>query len=176
MNTDNDKQGQSADDTELAKVLEGMNSQAGTVNNSDGQQLPVPASSGLQFEETSAQDSDSGTPSDVPSVDVIADQPVYAEPPVFTAPSMPMSTSNTSLESIKKDALEELRPLVDKLDLPADEKFDTLLLIIRSTDDHELVGAAHEAAKNIQDEVRRAQALLDIIKEIDFFSSQHPAA
>lgn len=76
-----------------------------------------------------------------------------------------------SLDSIKKDALEELRPLVGKLNLPAEEKFDTLLLIIRSTDDQSLLGPAHDAAKAIQDESRRAQALLDVIKEIDYFSA-----
>ncbi|MFZ2494470.1 MAG: hypothetical protein WAW60_01685, partial [Candidatus Saccharimonadales bacterium] len=71
----------------------------------------------------------------------------------------------------KKDALEQLRPLVDKLDLEPDEKFDTLLLIIRTTDDKSLVQQAYDAAKLIQDESKRAEALLDIIKEIDYFSN-----
>ncbi|MBP7774998.1 MAG: hypothetical protein KA069_00185, partial [Candidatus Saccharimonas sp.] len=66
----------------------------------------------------------------------------------------------------------ELRPLVDKLTLAPEEKFDTYLLLIRSTDDKTLIAPAHEAAKAIVDEARRAQALLDIIKEIDFLS--HP--
>ena len=85
--------------------------------------------------------------------------------PVATNPA----TINPQLSNIKQDALNELRPLVDKLDLPPEEKFDTLLLLIRSTDDSSLVPAAHAAAKQIADEARRAQALLDIIKEIDFF-------
>jgi hypothetical protein len=76
------------------------------------------------------------------------------------------------LESIKKDALEELRPLVPKLDLPPEDKFNTILLVIRSTDDQSLVGAAHDAAKSIEDESKRAQALLDIIREIDYFANQ----
>jgi len=78
---------------------------------------------------------------------------------------------NSDLNSIKKDALTELRPLVDKLDLAPEEKFDTYLLLIRSTDDKELIAPAHLAAQNIADETRRAQALLDIIKEIDFLSA-----
>lgn len=80
--------------------------------------------------------------------------------------------ANPALEKLKASALEELRPLVGKLDLPAEEKFDTLLLIIRSTDDQSLLDAAHAAAKDISDETRRAQALLDVIKEIDYFSSK----
>lgn len=77
-----------------------------------------------------------------------------------------------SLADIKKVALTELRPLVDKLDVSPEEKFDTLLLLIRSTDDPELIAPAHEAAKNIADEARRAEALLDIVKEIDYLSRQ----
>lgn len=80
--------------------------------------------------------------------------------------------SNGPLESIKKDALVELRPLVDKLNVSAEEKFDTYLLLIRSTDDQDLIAPAHEAAKAIEDETRRAEALLDIIKEIDYLSHQ----
>lgn len=74
------------------------------------------------------------------------------------------------LGSIKQDALTELRPLVDKLNVSNEEKFDTYLLLIRSTDDTNLIAPAYEAAKQIADETRRAEALLDIIKEIDYLS------
>jgi len=85
------------------------------------------------------------------------------------------SANDPSLDGIKKEALTELRPLVDKLNVSPEEKFDTYLLLIRSTDDKTLVAPAHEAAKAIPDETRRAQALLDIIKEIDFLSNPHLA-
>ncbi|HEV7929220.1 MAG TPA: hypothetical protein VGP12_03710, partial [Nitrosospira sp.] len=88
-------------------------------------------------------------------------------------PSAPAtSVGSGPLDKLKASALEELRPLVGKLDLPAEEKFDTLLLIIRSTDDQSLLNEAHSAAKSISDDAKRAQALLDIIKEIDYFSSK----
>lgn len=77
------------------------------------------------------------------------------------------------LNEIKKDALSELRPLVDKLNVSPEEKFDTLLLMIRSTDDSSLIEQAHEAAKSIEDESKRAEALLEIIKEIDYLSHQN---
>ena len=76
----------------------------------------------------------------------------------------------TDLDGIKNNALQELRPLIDRVDLPAEEKFDTYLLLIRSTDDSSLIGPAHAAAQNIADEKRKAEALLDIIKEIDYLS------
>jgi len=75
-----------------------------------------------------------------------------------------------NLDTVKQEALQELRPLVDKLNVSPEEKFDTYLLLLRSTDDKALIEPAHEAAKGIVDEARRAQALLDIIKEIDFLT------
>ena len=139
-----------SDDQELAKVLAGVTQQADE------------APSGLQFEET--QTTPMATPPAIEEpVAPVAEEPVVA--PVATPAA-------NDLEEIKKDALSELRPLIDKLDVSPEEKFDTLLLIIRSTDDQSLLAATHEAAKAITDDSRRAQALLDINKEIDFFSNK----
>ena len=97
-------------------------------------------------------------------------KPIVAS--VVGEPANPLQVTDTSeLKGIKKDVLNELKPLVDKLDIPAEEKFDTLLLLIRSTDDKSLLASAHDAAKAIPDDQRRATALLDIIKEIDFFEN-----
>lgn len=107
-----------------------------------------------------------------------------AEPVASAAPVTPESSEETvpikssnlvhagELDDIKRQAITELRPLVDKLDLPAEDKFDTLLLLIRTTDDSSLIPLAHNAAMGIADDARRAKALLDIIKEIDFFGQQ----
>ena len=105
----------------------------------------------------------------------------FEESPVATPTPMPTPNhidvptpkpvSNDDLPSIKQDALTELRPLVDKLELAPEEKFDTYLLLLRSSDDKDLIAPAYAAAKNISDETRRAQALLDIIKEIDYLSA-----
>ena len=98
-------------------------------------------------------------------------------PAISTFASTSSNSGSSDLESIKRDALGELRPLIDRVDLPAEEKFDTYLLLIRSTDDSSLVAAAHAAAQGISDEKRRAEALLDIIKEIDYLSrGNQPAA
>lgn len=151
-----------SDDQELAKVLAGVNQQANAAAAAPITDLPDTAPTDEPVEE--------------PVVPVMPD-------PVITAPVEPVSASTVpapsgDLESIKKDALSELRPLVDKLDVSPEEKFDTYLLLLRSTDDQALIGPAHEAARNIADEARRAQALLDIIKEIDYLSGtaqQQPA-
>ena len=173
-------QAPATDDQELAKVLESMNNATAAVPPADQPAEPaVDASqvqpvepvtdpgSPLQFEETPPAEP---TPVEVPPTDPTS----YATPePVAEAQvTPPAPAADGELESIKQSALQELRPLVDRLDLPAEEKFNTLLLIIRSTDDRSLVGAAHDAAKAIEDETKRAAALLDVIKEIDYFS--HP--
>jgi hypothetical protein len=43
-------------------------------------------------------------------------------------------------------------------------------MMIQASDDKALVPKAFEAAKNIQDDKARAQALLDIINEINYFT------
>lgn len=114
---------------------------------------------------SSIKDDDTDTPSG--NSDLSAD--THGRDSVVT------STDNVPtgpLADIKNDALQELRPLVDKLNVSAEEKFDTYLLLIRSTDDTSLIAPAHDAAKAIEDEARRAEALLDIIKEIDYLSRQ----
>ena len=159
-----------SDDQELAKVLAGVSQ--GTDNN-------------LQFEETNATASPVINPApispdpvatdqnDEPAIDDIA-KPAAPEPvmstPVVSAPA-PAVAADPALDTIKQTALNELRPLVDKLDVSPEEKFDTYLLLLRSTDDKTLIAPAHDAAIAIVDEARRAQALLDIIKEIDYFSN-----
>lgn len=105
---------------------------------------------------------------------VAAPEPVIPEPAVV-APEPAAPAASGELDGIKLEAINELRPLVDKLNLSPEEKFDTYLLLLRSTDDKELIGPAHDTAKLIADETRRAQALLDIIKEIDFLSQSQKA-
>lgn len=155
-----DSQQSISDDQELAKALAGV--------------LPdVPESVVAE----TASDIVETTPT-LPPIETTSELP---QPTAFVAPSLdvtPPSTSTSDLESIKKDALIQLRPLIGKVDLPPEEKFDTYLMLIRSTDDSSLVGPAHVAAQAITDETRRAEALLDIIKEIDYLSrnNQQPTA
>jgi len=104
------------------------------------------------------------------------EEPVELPQPSFALPTPDSSApSSADLEGIKKTALGELRPLIDRVDLPAEEKFDTYLMLIRSTDDSTLIAPAHASAQGITDETRRAEALLDIIKEIDYLSRNNQA-
>lgn len=76
------------------------------------------------------------------------------------------------LLDIKQDALQALTPLIDHLDQSPEEKFRTTMMMIQASDNHSLIKAAYEAAQHIQNEKERAQALLDIVNEINYFTQQ----
>lgn len=93
----------------------------------------------------------------------------------------PASTSDTSastppvdgeLLSIKQQALQQLSPLIDHLDQTPEEKFRTTMMMIQAADNQDLIKTAYEAAQQIADEKVRAQALLDIVNEINYFTQQ----
>jgi hypothetical protein len=144
-----------SDDQELAKVLAGVSQETNNLGYEEAPTLPT------------VQTAAAPVAAPVPAVPPVPATTFDTEPDEKPA----VAPMTGEFDEIKKDAISELRPLVDKLDLAPDEKFDTYLLLIRSTDDKTLVAPAHEAAKNIPDETKRAQALLDIIKEIDYLSS-----
>lgn len=107
-----------------------------------------------------------------PGLPPLPSNPAANAPALPPLPQKPTTQATSDLASIKQKTLTELRPLVEKLDLPPEERFDTLLLLIRSTDDKSLINQAYQAAEKITDETRRASALLDIVKEIDYFESK----
>lgn len=105
-------------------------------------------------------------------------EPAVIEAPITEAPTTPAmeapanimnELNGNSLDDLRQKALRDLRPIVDKVELNDEESFDVLLLLIRETDDESLLPRAYEAARQIHDEARRAQALLDVIKETDYF-------
>ena len=117
-------------------------------------------------------------PADPILTDVLAQpaKPAKVKSEPVTPPnvnSLGHNVDSGALGDIRLQVISELRPLVNRLDFlaPAD-KFDTLLLLIRTIDDSSLIPMAHQAAMAIPDEVKRAQALLDILKEIDFFTQK----
>jgi len=81
-------------------------------------------------------------------------------------------TQDDDLISIKKKALQQLAPLVNQLDQEPDEKFKTMLMMIQASDDKTMLNDAYETAQKISDEKIRAQALLDIVNEINYFTHQ----
>ena len=87
-------------------------------------------------------------------------------------PSAAPDADQDELFDIKQQALHSLAPLVDKLDQTPEEKFKTTMMLIQASDNAELIKDAYDAANAISDEKARAQALLDVVNEINYFT-QH---
>jgi hypothetical protein len=94
---------------------------------------------------------------------------VAAAPVTPAAPATATPDTDTLLD-IKQQALQQLTPLVGHLEQSPEEKFRTTMMMIQAADNHELISAAYEAAQQITDEKVRAQALLDIVNEINYFT------
>jgi hypothetical protein len=99
-----------------------------------------------------------------PAPDADTDQP---------APAVTTPAGSDDLLNIKQEALQQLSPLVGHLDQSPEEKFRTTMMMIQASDDQSLLKDAYEAAKQITDEKARAQALLDVVNEINYFTQQH---
>ena len=88
--------------------------------------------------------------------------------PIAAASTSPVDTDQ--LAGMKQQALEHLEPLVGHLDQTPEEAFKTTMMMIQANDNHTLLEKALEEAKKIEDDKVRANAMLDIINEINYFS------
>lgn len=111
------------------------------------------------------------TPMDGPAPEQ-NDNPVATDDYNSPAPAPTPAGGTDDLLSMKQAALQQLNPLVNHLDQNPEEKFRTVMMMIQATDDHTKLGEAFEAAKQIPEDKARAQALLDVINEINYFT-QH---
>lgn len=114
----------------------------------------------------------------VPGTEAFA-QPA-APAPAASAPAVDNGLSSTpvgdtGLLELKQAALQELTPLIDHLEQTAEEKFRTMMMMIQASDDQALLAEAYHAAQNIEDKKARAQALLDVVNEINYFTQHHEA-
>lgn len=101
-----------------------------------------------------------------------------AEAPEETpSPSEPItittSDESSDLNSIKQQALTQLSTIAQHLDQSPEEKFHTTMMMLQATDDQSLIQTAYDAAQAITDEKTRAQALLDVVNEINYFSQKN---
>lgn len=112
-----------------------------------------------------ADNSDTASPS-IPGP--IALEPEEAKSDTSPAPA----SASGDLESIKSSALEELMPIVSELDLEPEDKYRTLLMLIQSSDNKDLIKDAYEAAHKINDKKAKAEALLNIVNEINYFTGK----
>ncbi len=135
---------------------------------------PSSSPSFVHFNPTPATPSDDTSYNNAPTPATPSDDTSYNNAPTPATPSDDTGTTNaptnSDLMDIKQKALEHLTPLVDHLDQTPEEKFRTTMMMIQASDDEKLIGSAFESAKEIKDDKERAQALLDVINEINYFS------
>ncbi len=127
---------------------------------------PAPATSPV------ISDSVVSDPSPIVSTDPSSASP-FADTPADDSTATPLTPDTADpehLAGMKQEALEHLEPLVEHLDGTAEETFKTTMMMIQANDNHTLLEKALEAAKKIEDDKARAQAMLDIVNEINYFS------
>ena len=78
-----------------------------------------------------------------------------------------VEVGNNSLEEIKKQMLQDLYPLMDKIKMQPEQKFKVYRQMIETTGSKDMISSAYEAAKGISDEVGRAEALLFLVEKAD---------
>ena len=112
-------------------------------------------------------------PVEMPGLTTSAPEPIpepvpTAEPAPAPEPAVE-STETTSQNTgdIKKAALRDLVPLLDKVNMDAAEKFDLYRDIFEELKDYTDLEPAYQAAREIADETARANALLYLVQSID---------
>ncbi len=141
--------------------------------NQDDKPIPAPKTPSISGSPMgSASATDISPPSSLGSV--VSPSPSIATPSITTPQRSitPVSGGDDGLLAIKQQALAQLSPLVDKLDQTPEEKFRLTMTMIQASDDHSLIETAYEAAQKITDEKIRAESLLSIVNEVNYFSQK----
>ena len=74
---------------------------------------------------------------------------------------------NMQFEEVKKQMLQDLYPLMDKIKMQPEQKFKVYKQMIESTGSKDMITSAYEAVKGIGDEAERAEALLFLVEKAD---------
>lgn len=76
--------------------------------------------------------------------------------------------ASSILGSVKREAIQELVPLIESLDVSPERRFEIIMSAVRVDFSEELLKKALEAAKGISDPAEKATALIDVINETNF--------
>lgn len=100
-----------------------------------------------------------------PVTEVVVDTPTPT--PTYSQPTSSSTAQSLTTGEVKKAALRDLLPLLDKLNMDSVEKFDLYRDIFEDLKDYTILDPAYHAAREISDETARANALLYLVKAID---------
>lgn len=140
-----------------------------------GMSIPdAPAAPAAEVAPAAAAYGAGGFTADTPAAEPAAETVSVGATPSAPVADAAIDTSDEDLIQIKQQALQQLSPLVGHLEQTPEEKFRTTMMMIQASDNQGLIKEAYSAAQEIEDEKTRAQALLDIVNEINYFT-QHQA-
>ena len=111
-------------------------------------------------------------PTEAPAPVTATDETVPAPEPQAPADSGSSNEpDHDKLAGIKKEAIEHLESMTGIEDASnPEDSFKSTMMLIQANDNHGLLEKAFDTAKKIEDDKQRAQALLEIINEINYFS------
>ena len=127
---------------------------------------------GVSTDATATEPAQTNQPREETTQETVAPEEASPFAPQPTTDTAPNDVQGDDLLGLKQEALDHLTPLVDHLEQTPEEKFRTTMMMIQSTDNQSLLKDAFAAAKEIQDDKARAQALLDVINEINYFTQK----
>ena len=115
-----------------------------------------------------------------PAVD-LGVAPAPEVPGLETAPVEPAKAvyGDPDLDKVKSMALSDLRPILESVEIEAGKKFKIYKEIIDLTEDKACIELAYNAAKGIEDQKEKAEALLFVVEAVDKLgipAEQAPAA
>lgn len=120
-----------------------------------------------------ATSSDDPLPDPTSAPEPAAEPTVVSDSAPVDLPAVRQTQDPQDLLTIKQEALRKLSPLLGQLDQTPEEKFRTFMMMIQASDNQNLVKDAYDAALQITDEKVKAQALLDVVNEINYFTQKN---
>ena len=158
--------------------LESMNNipDLETFSNGGAPMPPVPSAPGLpETPTTPADPAPEATPTTpaAPMAPEVAPAPESNQEtasmptPTIEQPAVDIAPESTGTNDIKRAALRDLIPLLGKVQMESEEKFDICRDIYNDLKDASVLEPAYQAAREITDDTKRAEALLYLVKSID---------
>ena len=120
-------------------------------------EMAAPSISGFGASANKAVDASANSP----KIEITPQKAMYGDP---------------DLDRVKSNALNEIRPILETVDIPFEKKFMIYKDIIELTDDKSCIEPAYNCARQIVDEKTRAESLLYIIEIIDDLGVKVPKA
>ena len=90
---------------------------------------------------------------------------------VTVAPFVDEKEGSLSVKQVKEAALRGLAPILSKMDVPAEQKFDIYKNVIDNYHDSSVLEPAYRAASEIADDKERGETLLYLVDSIDGMNS-----